>query len=234
MRVVAIIPAAGSGSRIGGEIPKQFLKFNGKELIAYTLDVFQRSEMIDEIIIVTTGSGFEYIEDIRERYGYSKISSVVQGGKERQDSVFAALNTAKLSFNDLAAVHDAARALLPLEVLNNAIVKAKEVGSALVCVKARDTIGLIGDNGIEYIDRNKVILVQTPQIFKYGELLKAFNMAYEEGFYGTDESSLMRRAGFPVEISDGSSSNFKITTNEDIKLFEKIKGVSLSSEYLEE
>ncbi|MBK8661511.1 MAG: 2-C-methyl-D-erythritol 4-phosphate cytidylyltransferase [Ignavibacteriales bacterium] len=234
MRVVAIIPAAGSGSRIGGEIPKQFLKFNGKELIAYTLDVFQRSEMIDEIIIATSGTGFEHIEDIRERYGYTKISSVVQGGKERQDSVFAALNAAKLSFNDLAAVHDAARALLPLEVLNNAIVKAKEVGSALVCVKARDTIGLIEDNGIEYIDRNKVILVQTPQIFKYGELLKAFNMAYEEGFYGTDESSLMRRAGYPVEISDGSSSNFKITTNEDIKLFEKIKGVSLSSEYLEE
>lgn len=234
MRVVAIIPAAGSGSRIGGEIPKQFLKFNGKELIAYTLDVFQRSEMIDEIIIATSGTGFEYIEDIRERYGYTKISSVVQGGKERQDSVFAALNAAKLSFNDLAAVHDAARALIPLEVLNNAIAKAKEAGSALVCVKARDTIGLIEDNGIEYIDRNKVILVQTPQIFKYGELLKAFNMAYEEGFYGTDESSLMRRAGYPVEISDGSSSNFKITTTEDIKLFEKIKGVSLSSEYLEE
>lgn len=234
MRVVAIIPAAGSGSRIGGDIPKQFLKFNGKELIAYTLDVFQRSEMIDEIIIATSGVGFEYIEDIRARYGYTKISSVVQGGKERQDSVFAALNAAKLSFDDLAAVHDAARALLPLEVLNNAVTKAKEVGSALVCVKARDTIGLIGDNGIEYIDRNKVILVQTPQIFKYGELLKAFNMAYEAGFYGTDESSLMTRAEFPVEISDGSMSNFKITTNEDIKLFEKIKRVRLSLVDLEE
>lgn len=233
MRVVAIIPAAGSGSRIGGDVPKQFMKFNGKELIAYTLDVFQRSDMIDEIIIATSGTGFEYIEDISARYGYTKISSVVQGGKERQDSVFAALKAAKLSFNDLAAVHDAARALLPLEVLNNAIVKAKEVGSALVCVKAKDTIGLIGDNGIDYIDRNKVIVVQTPQIFKYGELLKAFNLAYEEGFYGTDESTLMRRAGFPVEISDGSTSNFKITTNEDIKLFEKIKGFSRSLDHLE-
>jgi 2-C-methyl-D-erythritol 4-phosphate cytidylyltransferase len=228
MRVVAIIPAAGSGSRIGGDTPKQFLKFNGKELIAYTLDVFQRSEMVDEIIIATSGTGFEQIEDIKARYGYTKISMVVQGGKERQDSVFAALNAAKLEFNDLAAVHDAARALISPETLNSAIIKAKETGSALVCIKARDTIGLIGSEGVEYIDRNRIILVQTPQIFRYGELMQAFNSAYRDGFYGTDESSLMSRCGFKVELAEGSVYNFKVTNKEDIELFRNIKGITPS------
>ncbi|GAB1350370.1 hypothetical protein MASR1M107_25850 [Ignavibacteriales bacterium] len=113
MRTVAIIPAAGSGSRIGSEIPKQFLPFNGKELIVYTLEVFQRSTLIDEIVIATSGTGFERLEEIKLKYGISKISMVVQGGKERQDSVRAALRAVNMSFDDLAAVHDAARALYP-------------------------------------------------------------------------------------------------------------------------
>ncbi len=226
MRTVAIIPAAGSGSRTGSEIPKQFIRFNGKELIAYTLEVFQRSALVDEIVVATSGSGFEQLEEIKTKYGISKISTVVQGGKERQDSVRAALKAAKMSFDDLAAVHDAARALLPVEVLNKAILTASEKGSALVCIRAKDTIAFIDNDQLDYIDRSKILIVQTPQIFKYGELMHAFAEAYSENFYGTDESSLMRRAGFPVVISEGSAYNFKVTTKEDCELVERLIAVN--------
>ncbi len=222
MRTLAIIPAAGSGSRTGSDVPKQFMKFNDRELIAYTIEVFQNSPLVDEIVIATTGTGHELIDSIKKREGFTKITKIVEGGNERQDSVFNALKAADMSFDDLAAVHDAARALLPAEVLTKAITDAKEKGSALVCMKARDTIGFLDNSGLDYIDRSKVYIVQTPQIFRYGELMDAFNKAYAEGWYGTDESSLMRRAGYPVNISEGSALNFKITTKEDLTIFSKL------------
>lgn len=222
MRTLAIIPAAGSGSRTGSDVPKQFMKFNDRELIAYTIEVFQNSPLVDEIVIATTGTGHELIDSIKKREGFTKITKIVEGGNERQDSVFNALKAAEMSFDDLAAVHDAARALLPAEVLTKAITDAKEKGSALVCMKARDTIGFLDNSGLDYIDRSKVYIVQTPQIFRYGELMDAFNKAYAEGWYGTDESSLMRRAGYPVNISEGSALNFKITTKEDLTIFSKL------------
>ncbi len=209
MRTVAIIPAAGSGSRIGGDVPKQFMKFNDRELIAYTLEVFQNSPLVDEIIVATSGTGHEIIKAIRKRDSLSKLTKIVEGGKERQDSVFNALKEADLAFDDLAAVHDAARALLPADVLEKAIRHATEKGSALVCMKARDTIGYMEYTELDYIDRSKVYIVQTPQIFRYGELMDAFKKAYAEGWYGTDESSVMRRAGYPVYISEGSASTSK-------------------------
>lgn len=222
MRTVAIIPAAGSGSRTGSDMPKQFMKFNDRELIAYTLEVFQNSPLVDEMVIATSGTGHELIDSIRKREGFTKITKIVEGGKERQDSVFNALKAADMSFDDLAAVHDAARALLPQAVLDEAIRSAREKGSALVCMKARDTIGFLDNSGLDYIDRNKVYIVQTPQIFRYGELMDAFSKAYAEGWYGTDESSLMRRAGYTVNISEGSALNFKVTTKEDLDIFSKL------------
>ncbi|KAB2907812.1 MAG: 2-C-methyl-D-erythritol 4-phosphate cytidylyltransferase [Ignavibacteriales bacterium] len=228
MRVVAIIPAAGSGSRVSGDVPKQFILFNNREMISYTLEVFQNSEVIDEIIVATSGQGRDILHAIKERDGLTKLTKIVDGGLERQDSVYNALKEANLAFDDLAVVHDAARALLPPEVLARAVATAKEKGSALVCQKARDTIGFL-ENGdlaesgnLSYIDRNKVYLVQTPQIFRYGELTEAFERAYSEGWYGTDESTIMRRAGYPVFISDGSALNFKITTDEDLVIFSKL------------
>lgn len=222
MRTVAIIPAAGSSTRIGGDVPKQFMKFNDRELIAYTLEVFQNSPLVDEIIVATSGTGHEIISEIRKRENLTKLTKIVEGGKERQDSVYNALKEADLAFDDLAAVHDAARALLPAEVLAKAVTEAKEKGSALVCMKARDTIGYLEFTGLDYIDRSKVYIVQTPQIFRYGELMDAFNKAYAAGWYGTDESSLMRRAGYPVHISEGSAINFKVTTKEDLQIFSKL------------
>ena len=222
MKVFAIIPAGGKGKRGGTETPKQYLRFHGKELIVCTLEVFQKNNFVNEIIIAAEPAYFSLLKEIKEKFRLTKISKIVEGGVERQDSVYNALNTINADDNDLVAVHDAARPLLPENILTNAIKIATEKGNALVCVKARDTL-LKGDKIVkEYVDRTEMYYVQTPQIFKYGDLMKAMNKAYEKNFIGTDESMLIKQLGIDINIVEGSPLNFKVTTATDIEMFEKL------------
>ena len=124
--------------------------------------------------------------------------------------------------NDLLVVHDAARALLPGNVLTNAVNTAAKKGNALVCIKAKDTLIKGKQTVEEYLDRDEVYYVQTPQIFKYRDLQKALDKAQKEKFIGTDESMLIRRTGKKVHIAEGSVFNFKITTKEDVEMFRKL------------
>lgn len=222
MRVFAIIPAGGKGKRSGTGTPKQYLRFHGKELIVYTLEVFQKNNLIDEIIISAEQDYFSLLEEIKKKYNLNKISNIVEGGKERQDSVHNALEAIKADNSDLIAVHDAARPMLPVDILTKAINTAKEKGNALVCLKARDTL-LKGDQVVkEYINRSEMYYVQTPQVFKYGDLMKAMKKAYEKKFIGTDESMLIKELGIDINIVEGSMLNFKVTTSTDIEMFEKL------------
>jgi 2-C-methyl-D-erythritol 4-phosphate cytidylyltransferase len=224
MKVIAIIPAGGRGIRSGFPTPKQYLKHNNKEIITYCLETFQKSNLIDEIIIAAEPEYFNLLLRIIKKYNLHKVVSVVEGGETRQKSVFNALLSASAKGEDLIVVHDAARALLPKEVLNNAIILAKEKGNAVVCVKAKDTL-VKGDNTIsDYVKRDDVYYVQTPQIFKYETLLKAFKKAEKENITATDESTLVRNLGKKVFIAEGSVFNFKITTKDDVKLFKQIVG----------
>ncbi len=223
MKTIAVIPAGGKGIRSGIAAPKQYLKFKDKELIVYTLDVFQQNEMIDEIIISTEGNYINLLNDLKEKYNLSKISKVVEGGNTRQDSVYNALRSlTNAADNDLIAVHDAARPLLPQEVLTDAVQTAKQKGNALVCIKAKDTL-IKGNKVVEsYLDRDEVYYVQTPQIFPYSILMKAMKNAYENNFIGTDESVLVRQIGEKANIVEGSVYNFKVTTSDDIDMFERL------------
>lgn len=222
MKTVAIIPAGGKGSRSGAAAPKQYLKLLGKELIIYTLEVFQQNEHVDEIIIAAESNFFGLFEKVKNDYNLTKISKIVEGGAERQDSVYNALKSSEAKADDLVIVHDAARPLLPQHVLTNAIETSKQKGNALVCIKAKDTL-VKGSRVVEsYLDRDEVYYVQTPQIFPYYVLMQAMKNAYENNFIGTDESMLVRRIGEKVNIVDGSVLNFKITTVEDIEMFEKL------------
>ncbi len=222
MRVIAIIPAGGKGKRSGTETPKQYLKFHGKELIAYTLEVFQNNKFVDEIIISAEPSYFSLLEEIKKKYSLTKISNIVEGGEERQDSVYNALKAIKADDGDLVAVHDAARPMLSDAILTKAINTAKEKGNALVCLKARDTL-LKGDQVVkEYVDRSEIYYVQTPQIFRYKDLKNAMKKAYEKNFIGTDESMLIKELGIDINIVEGSMLNFKVTTMTDIEMFEKL------------
>lgn len=222
MRTVAVIPAAGKSKRIGGLVPKQFLLFKGKELIAYTLEVFQKCSLIDEIVVSTSEEYFKRLNKIIKEYKITKLKAIVNGGKERQDSVFNAISSLSIRKTDLVAVHDAARPLLPEAVLLNAIKTARKKGNAVVCIKARDTL-MKGKKTVEsYLNRTEYYYVQTPQIFKYSDLWYALELAKSQQFYGTDESMLMKRAGFRINIVEGSPLNFKITTQDDLLLFKAL------------
>jgi 2-C-methyl-D-erythritol 4-phosphate cytidylyltransferase len=222
VKVYAVIPAGGKGKRGGTETPKQYLKFRGKELIAYTLEVFQKNNLVDEIIISAEQDYFSLLEEIKKKFNLTKVSKIVEGGEERQDSVYNALKSINANDDDFIAVHDAARPLLPDDILTKAINTAKERGNALVCLKARDTL-LKGDKIVkEYVDRSEMYYVQTPQIFKYGDLMKAMEKAYEKNFIGTDESMLIKQLGIDINIVEGSMLNFKVTTVTDIEMFEKL------------
>ena len=222
MKTFVIIPAGGKGKRGDTTTPKQYIRFHGKELIVYTLEVFQKNNLVDEIIIAAEPPYFSLLNKITRDYNLSKITQVVEGGEERQDSVNNALKAIKADDGDLVAVHDAARPMLSDSILTNAINTAKEKGNALVCLKARDTL-LKGHQIVkEYVDRSEMYYVQTPQIFRYKDLKKAMKKAYEKNFIGTDESMLIKELGIDINIVEGSMLNFKVTTATDIEMFEKL------------
>ena len=221
MKSFAIIPAAGKGKRSGVAIPKQYAKFGGKELIVYTLEVFQRNKSVDEIIIAAHPDYFGLLEKIKKKYKLTKISKIVKGGKERQDSVYNALKSIDAGKNDLIAVHDAARPLLSQKILTDAIITASKKGNALVCIKARDTLIKGTDVVDKYIDREEAFYVQTPQVFRYNDLMRAMETAYAADFYATDESMLIKNLGLRINLVEGSLSNFKVTTQDDIDFLRK-------------
>lgn len=221
MKIYAIIPAAGKGKRSGLSKPKQYIKFAGKELIVYALEVFQKNKLIDEIIVSAHPDYFSLLDKLKKKYKLTKITKLVKGGKERQDSVYNALKTISADKNDLVAVHDAARPLLPQKVLTNTILTARKKGNALVCIKAKDTL-IKGTNIVEsYIDREEVFYVQTPQIFRYNDLMRAMEMAYASDFYATDESMLIKNLGMKLNIVEGTISNFKVTDREDMDFLKR-------------
>lgn len=222
IQCTAIIPAAGSGKRVGGNTAKQFITVNGKPLLAYTLEVFQKSKLVTAIQVVASAEGIDTVQKIIKKYKITKALPVVQGGKERQDSVYNGLTAINGDDYSLVAVHDAARPLLPLSVLDSAITQASQSGSALVAIPAKDTLLQTGPSGHEYLDRSKIYTVQTPQIFRYRDMINAYTLAKQDNFYGTDESMVMARYRYPVFLSDGSSLNFKVTTAEDLALFKKL------------
>lgn len=228
MKVIAIIPAGGKGLRAGSAdkksiaTPKQYLKIKNKELIAYTLEKFQHNKSINRIIIAAEPNYFDLLIGIVKKYKLTKVNLIVEGGETRQHSVFNALLSSDADKNDLIVVHDAARPLIPANVLSTAIETAKEKGNALVCIKAKDTLIKAKKYVEEYLNRDEVYYVQTPQIFKYRDLLSAMSRAFKENFIGTDESILVKKLGKKINIVEGSVFNFKVTTKEDIEMFKKL------------
>ncbi len=222
MSNIAVIPAAGKGFRSGFSTPKQYLKINGKEIIVYTLQTFQKNKLINKIIIAAEPVYFDKIIKLIKKYKLSKVKLIVEGGDNRQQSVFNAVYASEAGDNDLIIVHDAARALLPDSVLTKSILYAKKNGNALVCIKAKDTL-IKGEKFVnEYLNRDEVYYVQTPQIFKYKDLYKALLKAEKENFTGTDESMLVKKSGMRVNIVEGTVFNYKITTTDDVELFKKL------------
>ncbi len=211
-----IIVAGGSGSRMNMNINKQFIKINEKEVIAHTIDKFYKNEYIDEIILVVKEDEIDYFnKNIINKYGYKNIK-IALGGKERQDSVYNGLKIVDKNC-DMVLVHDGARPFVSKEIIKKAVTETKK--ASVIGVRVKDTIKVVNNNEIiSTPNRNTLWAIQTPQTFKYDLLKRAYEKAYEENFYGTDDSSLVENLGEKVNIIEGSYENIKITTKEDLNM----------------
>jgi 2-C-methyl-D-erythritol 4-phosphate cytidylyltransferase len=222
MKTVAIIPAAGSSKRMQNNISKQYLLLDGIPVLARTLKVFQRSPNIDDIFLIVPEMDIDYAhKDIVDRYGISKVSNILAGGKERQDSVRNGID-ALGSDHDIVVIHDGVRPFISEELVHSAILEASRVRAVTVGVPVKDTVKSIDRHGIvvETLNRNHLWLTQTPQAFKREIIRKAYEAAYRDNFYGTDDASLVERMGVKVTMIRGSYDNIKITTKDDVMLAE--------------
>lgn len=212
-----VIVAAGSGSRMKRDINKQFIKLDGKEIIAYTIEKFYKSEDIDDIVIVIKESEEKYfIENIINKYGFDNIK-LAYGGKERQDSVYNGIK--KLNRNcEIVLIHDGARPFVNEDIIKNSIEEAKENNAVVVGVPVKDTIKIVNSDGniVDTPNRSLLWSVQTPQSFKYEIITKAYEYAYSNDYYGTDDAMLVEHIGYNVKMIEGSYDNIKITTEEDL------------------
>ena len=213
----AVIVAAGKGKRMGTEISKQFLPLCGKEILAHTVEKFEKAACIRDIILVTGGDALQDVRQMVQEYGWKKIISVTEGGKERQDSVFLGLQQVPQD-TEIVLIHDGVRPFVTEEILERSIAAAKETGGCVAGVPAKDTIKVCDAEGfaIATPDRSTLRQIQTPQTFRRNEILAADEKAKADGFLGTDDASVAEHSGFPVRVIMGSYSNIKITTKEDL------------------
>lgn len=217
--VTALIPAAGSGTRMGGGTVKQFLPLRGEPVLLHTVRLFSLCDLVDEIIIAAHD-----LEAVGALVGaVPKVTRIVPGGATRQESVWAALETVHARPR-VVCVHDAARPLLPTPVLEHVLRGAAEHQAQVVANPVTDTIKTTDPAGFVTgtLDRSTLWAVQTPQVFWVETLVRAFRQAIAEGFSGTDCAALVERTGVPVRIHPGSSENLKLTTPEDLVLAEAI------------
>jgi 2-C-methyl-D-erythritol 4-phosphate cytidylyltransferase len=219
-KVFAIIPAAGSGTRIGGEIKKQFLPLKGKPIIVHTLQQFEHCSDIDEVAMAIPESAMSDMEAIVARYRLHKVSKMMIGGKKRQDSVNNVLNHLTLKDSDIVLVHDGVRPFIETKRIVHLLKVCKEYDAAVLAIQPKDTIRRSTGGGFfdQTLDRTALWLVQTPQAFRAKLLVKAFAKARKDKFYSTDEAALVERLGVKVRIVEGNYDNIKITTPEDLEL----------------
>ena len=222
MKVCAIIPAGGQGTRMGGTVPKQFQALRGKPILHYTLRALQESELIDSLVLVVPEKELENTRtDWLERPPV--VKQVVVGGEKRQDSVFNGYQALPTD-TDIVLVHDGVRPFLSREMIQETIHTAGKFGAAITAIPVHDTLKQVDDSGLvqRTVEREGLWRVQTPQAFRYDLLGEAFRNAQADSFYGTDEAALIEHLGQEVRVVDGSEWNLKITRQEDLVLGESI------------
>jgi 2-C-methyl-D-erythritol 4-phosphate cytidylyltransferase len=232
MKVFAIIPAAGLGTRMGtahaGQaLPrsKQFLELDGIPILIHTLRKFAAAPQIDSIWIAMRKAEIDGFAARLEEAALGKPVHLVEGGEHRQESVGNVLDAIPAESGDLVLIHDAVRPFVSQETIAGVIDQTKRYGAAIAGVPAVDTIKRVerrpeGAVVEATIPREQIVQAQTPQGFRYGLLSPILNEARIEGFQATDEASLLERAGVPVHVVMGSARNFKITTPADLELAE--------------
>jgi 2-C-methyl-D-erythritol 4-phosphate cytidylyltransferase len=225
MQVFVILPAAGLGTRMAGPQPKQFLALDGVPILIHSLRAFASVPRVTAIFVAVRKPEIERVQAQIAEYGFTGKVHVVEGGDNRQESVSHAMTALAAEPDDIVLVHDAVRPLIDAATIERTIDAVIEHGAAIVGMPAVDTIKQVertahGALITSTIPREFIVLAQTPQGFRYGLLQRAFAEAIADGFIGTDEASLVERAGLPVAVVHGSQINLKITQPGDLELAE--------------
>jgi len=223
IKAAAVIPAAGLGRRMGRGEKKTYMELAGRPALFHTLAAFESCPAVASVVVVVS-PGDEALcrEEVVERFGLGKVSKVVPGGAERQDSVARGVEAAGPGW-DVIAVHDGARPLVTPEIIEKTVAAAHAHRAAVSAVRVKDTIKEAdGDVVARTLPRERLWAVHTPQAFQAGLLMEAHRRAAADGFLGTDESSLVERLGVGVRLVEGSYENIKITTPGDVPVAELI------------
>ncbi len=224
LKTAAIIVAGGSGSRLGGEIPKQYRLLKGTPVLVRTIDAMSRAPSVGLIVVVVPeAEKAGFFDRYCEPYLHEKVGAVRAGGPTRLESVARGLSAVDESC-DLVAVHDGVRPLVSVELIERCIMEAERSGAAVPGIPLTDTIKSVDKHRkiISTVPREGLWAVQTPQVFRRDILTAAYDKAFREGFSGTDDASLVERAGFSVTVIEGSTDNLKITYEKDIMRAEAI------------
>jgi len=217
--IAVIIPAGGTGKRMGARVPKQFLRLGDQPILLHSVRTFERIAAVRQIIVAVPGAYVERTQRLLRSGRCRKVTAVVQGGRERQDSVRMALDR-MVGEPSLVLIHDAVRPLVSLRVVRKVIEAAEHWGAAVVGVRLKDTIKTGGRPGFygTTIPRHLLWAVQTPQGFHTHLIVKAHRLARRARYKGTDDASLVERLHIPVRIVEGSHRNLKITTKDDLRI----------------
>ncbi len=222
---VAVVLAAGSGSRMGHDRNKMFIRIGRYTVLERSLRAFEESGCFDRVVLVYRTCDKEETEQTATQT-LSLPYMLVEGGSERQFSVHNALRA--IGNADIVAVHDGARCFIEPEVIRACVEKALETGAAAAGVKTRDTIKVVdGDIIVETLDRSRLVNIQTPQVFAYDLLVKAHEAAAADGYIGTDDCGLAERLGHAVSFIEAGYDNIKVTTQEDILLGRMLAGETI-------
>jgi 2-C-methyl-D-erythritol 4-phosphate cytidylyltransferase len=222
--VVALVPAAGRGIRMGGSVPKQFLSLGGEPLIVQSLRTLQLAPVVDQIVLAVPLADVEYCEDeIVSRHRFTKVTKVVAGGAERQDSVRCALAQVHSDI-EIVLIHDAVRPFVTQGMIEEVVAAARKGGAAIIALPMRDTVKQVRTDGTieRTVDRAPLWLAQTPQAFRRDWIEAAHRKAHAEGIRATDDAFLVEWLGHSVAVVEGSGENIKVTRPEDLVMGEAI------------
>lgn len=222
--ISAIILAGGKGKRMNSSISKQFIEIKGKPIIYYTIKKFNDNKKIDNIVIVLSEDEIEYFkENILNKYEL-KVDKIVIGGAERQDSVYNGLKSLENSETDIVLIHDGARPFISDKIIDDGIKYATIYGACAPGVMPKDTIKIKGEGNfsVDTPNRDRLVAIQTPQVFKFKEILECHKKVKIEKVVVTDDTMVVERYGNKVYLYNGEYTNIKVTTPEDLILGEKL------------
>ena len=222
-RCAAVVLAGGQGRRMGTAVAKQYLLIREKPVLYYSLEAFEQSGVIDDVILVVGSGQIPYCkEEIVEKYGFQKVRAVTEGGAERYHSVWAGLKAAEAILPDYIFIHDGARPFVDESILERAFEEVKRCRACVVGMPVKDTIKIVNENleTEETPDRKKMWMIQTPQVFKAPLIIEAYRkmMAVPHSHVTDDAMAVEMVMKHPVKMVEGSYKNIKITTPEDLKI----------------